>query len=175
MGVDVMFRNLSKKIGFTETEIKVLLFLSICFIAGFFIKIIQDESEVGYKDFNYSEQDSLFSYYTSEAEKNLEIEKNKKENNPVDSKQEVLDFNPKKFVENKVPAPLAENSININTADKETLLRLPGIGEKTAQNIIDLRNERGKFTSLEELIDVKGIGISKFNKIKKFLYIESSF
>lgn len=175
MGVGTMFRNLSKRIGFTETEIKVLLFLSICFVAGFVIKIIQDSSNTGYKDFDYSKQDSLFSYYTSEAKKNLEIEKNKKENNPVDSKQEVLDFSSHKIEKTGIPSPLAENSININTADKETLKQLPGIGEKTAQNIIDLRNKRGKFKSLDELMDVKGIGISKFNKIKKFLYIESSF
>ena len=175
MGVDAMFSNLSKKIGFTETEIKVLLFLSVCFLIGFAIKIFQSESSPEYKDFDYSKQDSLFELYTSEAEKNLESEKIKEENNPVDYKQEVLDFSSHKFEKNEIPSPLADSSINLNTADKETLMRLPGIGEKTAQNIIDLRSERGKFTSLEELIDVKGIGTSKFNKIKKFLYIEQSF
>jgi competence protein ComEA len=52
------------------------------------------------------------------------------------------------------------------------LERLPGIGEITARKIIALRNERGAFGKLEELLDVKGIGKVKFNKIKKFLYIE---
>jgi competence protein ComEA len=49
---------------------------------------------------------------------------------------------------------------------------LPGIGEKTAEKIIELRTERGKFKKLDELMDVKGIGEVKFNKIKKFLYIK---
>ena len=49
---------------------------------------------------------------------------------------------------------------------------LPGIGEKTAEKIIELRKERGKFNTLEELMNVKGIGEVKFNKIKKFLYIK---
>ena len=164
-----MLRNLSKKIGFTETEIKVLLFLAICFLAGFAIKIIQNESSSDYRKYDYSKQDSLFNHYTSEAKKHLESEKEK---NAVDSKQEVLDFKPQKSDKKDTPNPLTEKSININTAGKELLLKLPGIGEKTAQNIIDLRSERGKFKSLDELMDVKGIATSKFNKIKKFLYIE---
>ena len=49
---------------------------------------------------------------------------------------------------------------------------MPGIGEKTAEKIIELREERGKFDRLEEIMDVKGIGEVKFNKIKKFLYIK---
>ena len=169
MGAYNMLRNLSKKIGFTETEIKVLLFLAVCLLAGFAIKFIKNESIPAYKKYDYSEQDSLFSYYTSQAEKHLETEKEK---NRVDSKQEVLDFKPRNFEKKVTPEPLVEKSININTASKEMLLKLPGIGEKTAQNIIDLRAEKGKFKSLEELLDVKGIGTSKFNKIKKFLYIE---
>ncbi len=175
MGVYTLFKNLSKKIGFTDTEIKVLLFLAICFLAGFVIKIVKDASSPEYKVFDYSKQDSLFSFYTKNAEKNLEIEKQKKEKNPVDYKQEVLDFNPQNFKKKEVTAPLVEKSININKADKETLIRLPGIGEKTAQNIIDLRSKTGGFKTLDELMNVKGIGTAKFNKIKKFLYIESSF
>ena len=164
-----MLRNLSKKIGFTEIEIKVLLFLAVCFLAGFAIKIIQNESFSDYKKYDYFKQDSLFNYYTSEAKKHL---KSEKEKNAVDSKQEVLDFKPQKSDKKDTPNPLTEKSININTAGNDLLLKLPGIGEKTAQNIIDLRSERGRFKSLDELMDVKGIGTSKFNKIKKFLYIK---
>ena len=175
MGAFAVFKELSKKIGFTETEIKVLLFLAISFLAGFVIKIVNDSSSPEYKNFDYSEQDSLFDFYTKKAEKNLEVEKEKKEKNPVDYKQEVLDFNPQNFENKEIAAPLLEKSVNINAADKESLKRLPGIGEKTAQNIIDYRSKTGGFKTLDELMEVKGIGTAKFNKIKKFLYIESSF
>ena len=67
---------------------------------------------------------------------------------------------------------LTERSININLAGIQELVMLPGIGEKTAEKILLLRKERGKFTKLNEIMDVKGIGEIKFNKIKKFLYIE---
>lgn len=56
--------------------------------------------------------------------------------------------------------------ISINSASKELLQTLPGIGEKTAQNIIDYRNEFGLFQSLEDLMLVKGIGKAKYEKIK---------
>ncbi|MGA7837081.1 MAG: helix-hairpin-helix domain-containing protein, partial [Ignavibacteriaceae bacterium] len=66
----------------------------------------------------------------------------------------------------------AEKSINLNTANMKSLMRLPGIGPKTAEKIINYRKLKGKFTSLDELLKVKGIGKVKFSKIKKYLYIE---
>ena len=43
---------------------------------------------------------------------------------------------------------------------------LPGIGEATAQKIIDYRKEKGKFSKIEDLKEVSGIGESKYEKIK---------
>jgi len=47
--------------------------------------------------------------------------------------------------------------INLNTANIEALDGLEGIGEKKAQAIIDYRTEHGRFSSVEELAQVKGI------------------
>lgn len=52
----------------------------------------------------------------------------------------------------------AQNRININTAIKEELQLLPGIGEKRALAIIAYREANGPFTSAEELLLVPGIG-----------------
>ncbi len=50
-------------------------------------------------------------------------------------------------------------AININTADKETLMSvIKGVGEKKAEAIIAYRNENGNFKSIDELTNVKGIG-----------------
>jgi competence protein ComEA len=170
-----MLEKLSKKIGFTQTEIKVVLFLVVSFLIGFGIKIYKEESAEDNQTYDYSKEDSLFNYYRKNAEKNLEKEKQKRTTKKFDSKAEVLDFKSDGFAEEKKLPPPAEKSIDINKANLETLIRLPGIGEITAQKIIDLRTERGKFNSLDDLMDVKGIGKSKFNKIKKFLYIKTTF
>jgi competence protein ComEA len=167
-----MLKKLSRKIGFTETEIKVILFLAVGFLIGFGIKAYNDNSKTEYKSYDYTQEDSLFNFYNNRAEKNLNDEKNRKEDKIVDSKEEVLDFSSTGFEKKKsLPLP-EEKSINLNEADLQTLIRLPGIGKITAQKIIDLRSKKSKFENLEELMEVKGIGKVKFNKIKKFLYIK---
>ena len=48
--------------------------------------------------------------------------------------------------------------IDINTADVETLVGLPGIGPAIAQRVVDYRKEHGPFKTVEELLNVRGIG-----------------
>ena len=55
--------------------------------------------------------------------------------------------------------------VNINTADIDALMTLPGIGEVLAQCIIDYREDNGPFHSLEELINVSGIGPKRLEAI----------
>lgn len=59
--------------------------------------------------------------------------------------------------------------ISINTATKEELCTLPGIGASTADKIIAYRNENGLFQSLEDIMKVKGIGTAKFEKIRDLI------
>ena len=56
--------------------------------------------------------------------------------------------------------------ININTADKEVLMSVKGIGETIAQRILDYRQKFGRFDSEEELKEVKGISDYKFERLK---------
>ena len=56
--------------------------------------------------------------------------------------------------------------VNINTASKERLTTLTGVGESTAEKIIEYRKENGYFNTIEDLMNVPGIGESKFNALK---------
>lgn len=61
---------------------------------------------------------------------------------------------------------LGAAKININKALKEELMKLKGIGEQTAEKIINYRETHGGFSSKEELMEVSGIGEKTFEKIK---------
>lgn len=56
--------------------------------------------------------------------------------------------------------------VNINAADADTLMELPGVGEATARAIIESREQLGPFTSLDDLLRVNGIGEKKLERIR---------
>ena len=62
--------------------------------------------------------------------------------------------------------------IDINTADKEQLMTLSGIGEAKAESIIRYRAEHGNFAQIEDITNVDGIGESLFQKIKEYIYVK---
>ena len=64
-----------------------------------------------------------------------------------------------------------EGKINLNTADVEALMTLPGIGEVLAGRIIEFREEYGPFASVEELLLVSGIGEKKLEGIMDLVYV----
>ncbi len=61
--------------------------------------------------------------------------------------------------------------ININTASLEELDSLPGVGPTTAQRIIDYRNTNGPFTTIDEIMDVSGIGPATYDEIKDLITV----
>lgn len=63
------------------------------------------------------------------------------------------------------------NKVNINTASKEELMTLPGIGETRALAIIAYRQANGPFTSIAELKEVEGIKDGVFSKMKDYIEI----
>ena len=62
--------------------------------------------------------------------------------------------------------------VNVNTATAEQLTLLPGIGESKARAILDRRKEQGGFKTVDELVEVKGIGPAALDKIRPFVAIQ---
>ncbi len=62
--------------------------------------------------------------------------------------------------------------ININTATREELIGLYGIGDKLADRIIDYRVENGNFETIYDIMKVSGIGEGKFSRIKDNITVE---
>ncbi|MBM3249610.1 MAG: helix-hairpin-helix domain-containing protein [Candidatus Omnitrophica bacterium] len=85
-----------------------------------------------------------------------------------------IDFLVKRYSpERRIPS-FGQNigRINLNTAGPELLEELPGIGQKLASRIIEYRDQSGGFDSVEELKQVKGITVYRFEKIKDSLCIK---
>ncbi len=61
--------------------------------------------------------------------------------------------------------------IDLNRATEEELLLIPGIGEVTAQKILELRNKKIHFKKIEELMEIKGIKEKKLAKLKPYLFL----
>lgn len=62
--------------------------------------------------------------------------------------------------------------IDINTAGFGELIKLKGVGGKTALDIIDFRKAQGRFSKREDIMQVKGIGQAKFDKMKHAMIIK---
>ena len=78
-------------------------------------------------------------------------------NNTTDSNQSVIT--------ESVEIPSNSGIININTASKDQLMTVSGIGEVTAEKIIEYRSKH-RFKKKEDIMNIKGIGNAKFEKMK---------
>lgn len=72
---------------------------------------------------------------------------------------------------NKTGDQSPNSQININAATLEDLTSLTGIGPSIGQRIIDYRTESGPFNSIEDLMNVKGIGSATFDKVKDRIWV----
>lgn len=103
------------------------------------------ELQDGQKIYIPSKEDKEIAYITSESGDNVIVGENNKGVN---------------------------QKVNINQAGQEELQELPGIGPTLAMQIIEYRNTNGKFSKIEDLQNVKGIGDAKFNNIKEYVTVK---
>jgi competence protein ComEA len=130
--------------GFTRKEQNVLLFLSVSYLAGGAIKVYQDHWQ-------------------------------------------PLPVIPRESIPTPAPAPElitgsasgvsmddqeAFSTVSLNTGTKADLERIPGVGAVTALRILSYRNLNGGFRSVDELLNVKGIGPKKMQKIRPYITIQ---
>ncbi len=70
--------------------------------------------------------------------------------------------------------PGLEGKLNINTATIKELKMLPGIGKKTAANIVEHRTKNGNYTDAKSLLKVNGLGKKTLEKTKGYIIFEGA-
>ncbi|GAB5616379.1 hypothetical protein JCM31739_12040 [Faecalimonas canis] len=92
-------------------------------------------------------------------------------------KDEEQIFVPEKVIDAKEGEDSQESTekddgkVNLNTATEEELMTLAGIGQSKAKSIIQYREKKGRFKSIEEIMKIEGIKSGVFNKIKEQIVV----
>ena len=83
----------------------------------------------------------------------------------------IMDSSGENIIEESEPISSVNKTININKATETEFQSLPGIGAALATKIVEYREQNGKFSKIEDIKNVSGIGDSKYDKIKDLISI----
>ena len=155
-----VLERLNQRLGFTRNESLVVLFLTGSLLVGGAIKVVKDVSGNDSGHYNYEQSDRQFAILAQRADS---ISESEQETTKISSASVSL-----KKSKTKLPA----GTINVNTASKEELMSLPGVGETMAERMMIYREEHGPFKTLEELESVKGIGKKKISRFAQYITFE---
>lgn len=90
----------------------------------------------------------------------------------ADTLQSDLLANPIQSSESIEPSDTTHSElVNINAAGQTELETIPGVGEATAKNILDYRENNGLFTTIEDIMNVSGIGEGKFEDMQEYITV----
>ena len=156
--------NFLRNIGFTKQDLLLLFFLLAVFIAGLIIRFTGAANNLhfGYGNENLQLERNIRSAFTDSFGEKIKVEKL---SGLRDSLENANDRSTRSFL----PAGFR---LNINNAYISELIELPGIGEVTAGRIVSYREKFGGFKSISEIMNVKGIGAKKFEKLKDLITVE---
>ena len=139
-------------LGFTRSEATVIIILATTFLIGLALRWFDPGDAAGaevVERFDYSASDSTF------------LELSRRGSGPPRSPADSVSAKSS----GSVGPQLSAKSVNLNTATKTELLRLPGIGQAFADRILRYREEHGGFRAVGELKKIKGIGQKRYERL----------
>ncbi len=151
----ITLTDLQHRFGFTRNEVALVLLLSAGLAAGTGIRWLRGEDIAGGEiptASAYAASDSMFAALSAAADADT-----------------VPEFPAAAMHAAQRKLRLDSASIDINTASADDLAKLPGIGDAFARRIISFREEHGRFSRVEDLMQVSGIGKKKFQALRPFV------
>ena len=157
-----------RRFGFTKRDLVLISFLLTTLVAGLIVR------EVGWKNpksTGHSVPNSEFEQHLNSAFSTLEL--NEKQQEKANLMRQYSDslLDEKERNTTLKNGEIPSKKIDINHAMTGDLQLLPGIGEVTAERIIEYRERTGGFKSIDEIMNVKGIGAKKFEKMKNLITV----
>jgi comEA protein len=149
---------------YTPGEIRALLVFLSLGLAGFIYQLVNDDQSATHQaDWSQRRitEDSLFFLLAS---KDLTLD-SLHFYTPDTTEPPDRTKTPKR----EISPYMAPASVSLNSGTVEELQLLPSVGPATASQIVAYRAERGGFRTIEELMNVRGIGLKKFNRLKPYL------
>jgi len=137
-----MFRRVRVWLALTDHERKVILFLAGTMLIGVGLRVYRSTFPAA-PSFDYRESDSTFAALSSAVNAGTADDTTMAEVELVD----------------------------LNTATKDALMSLEGIGSVTADRILQYRAQAGRFSRAEDLLHVKGVSRRKLEKIRPYIII----
>ncbi len=132
--------------SFTPQESKAIIFLIVILLMGSGV--------------------AVYKKYHPDFAPELLMEKNFPEQNKV--------FEPVKSsaISENIDLKIPDRKVNLNTATLKELESLPGIGSELGKRILEFREKKGNFSTIDEIVNVKGIGPKTLEKLKTLITVE---
>ena len=162
-----------QKLSFTQNESKVIVFSVVLLLSGLLINHIKGKSaEFISPDSEKNVNISGFERRIKNNGNNISTIITEDENLLIKNETAADSLKPESKKKTKKEDKLNGVQININTAAKEQLIMLPGVGESTADKIILYRENHNGFRKIEDIMKIKGIGKKKFEKLKPYIKVD---
>jgi comEA protein len=155
-----IIKRINQALGFTQNEGRIVMFLAGAFIIGCCVKIYLVSAH-SMKRFDYSSSDSVFA-----ARSRL---LNSPESISVKGGSHLVAADTGNYPDPFDSTEEDGGKVHLNTATKQQLQTLPGVGEATADLILSYREKHGRFKSLDDLTNVHGIGPKKIERLRPYV------
>lgn len=152
---------LQQRLAITTPEAAVILGLTGLLFVGVCVRYVQGQA-VPFDASHYAELDRQFRAQSDSLRAQLNAD-------TLDQSVEESSREPERRPRRPSTEPVR---MNLNTASARLLQRLPGVGPKLAERIIEHREAHGPFRRARDIVQVRGIGPKTYEKMAPYLFVE---